>query len=135
MPWRSLHRVFPTVIKTRDAPDTVFAGYPAGRISGYSKSRIPDIRTDTWLDKNIIGKYQVIFFLALFEEKLNKLLVQLNISRISGRISGIRPYRQGNLVSGRIPDLKKAGFSGRISGASLFFQNIHKCLGFKRKKS
>jgi hypothetical protein len=44
-------------------------------------------------------------------------LDQLNISRISGRISGIR---QGNLVSGRIPDTKKAGLSGRISGASLF---------------
>jgi hypothetical protein len=27
--------------------------------------------------------------------------------------------RQGNLVSGRIPDIKKAGLSGRISGASL----------------
>jgi hypothetical protein len=25
---------------TRDAPDTDFAGYPAGRISGFSKSRI-----------------------------------------------------------------------------------------------
>jgi hypothetical protein len=33
------------------------------------------------------------FFLALFEEELNKLLDQLNISRISG----IRPYR----ISGR----------------------------------
>jgi hypothetical protein len=44
-----------------------------------------------------------IFFLALFEEKLYKLLDQLNISRISG-------IRQGNLVSGRIPDIKK----GRI---------------------
>jgi hypothetical protein len=30
----------------RDAPDTVFAGYLAGRISGKSKSRIPDIRPD-----------------------------------------------------------------------------------------
>jgi hypothetical protein len=29
--------------------------------------------------------------------------------------------RQGNLVSGRIPDIKKAGLSGRISGASLVF--------------
>jgi hypothetical protein len=62
-------------------------------------------------------------FFALFEEKLNKLLDQLNISRISG----IRPYRkpdirQGNLVSGRIPDIKKAGLFGRISGASLKMQ-------------
>jgi hypothetical protein len=34
-----------------------------------------------------------IFFLALFEEKLNKLVEKLHISRISGRMSGIRPYR------------------------------------------
>jgi hypothetical protein len=48
---------------TRDAPDTVFAGYPAnpkagyrisGRISG--KGRIPDIRPNTWLDNYIFGK-------------------------------------------------------------------------------
>jgi hypothetical protein len=56
-----------------------------------------------------------IFFLALFEERLNKLLDQLSISRISGRISGIRPYRISGWISGRIPDIKK----GRISGASL----------------
>jgi hypothetical protein len=37
-----------------------------------------------------------IFFLALFEEKLYKLLDHLNIRWISGRISGIRPY----LISG-----------------------------------
>jgi hypothetical protein len=39
-------------LSTRDAPDTVFAGYPvkAGyRISG--EGQIPDIRPDTWLDK------------------------------------------------------------------------------------
>jgi hypothetical protein len=41
---------------SRDAPDTVFAGYPAGRISGSYKSRIPDIRPDTWLDNYIFGK-------------------------------------------------------------------------------
>jgi hypothetical protein len=38
-----------------------------------------------------------IFFLALFEEKLNKLLDQLKISCIFGRISGIWSYR----ISGR----------------------------------
>jgi hypothetical protein len=61
-------------------------------------------------------------FAALFEEKLNKLLDQLNLSRISGRIYGIRPYR----ISGRpiwypagYRISKKAGLSGRISGASL----------------
>jgi hypothetical protein len=32
----------------RDAPDTAFAGHPAGRI--------PDIRPDTWLDNYIFGK-------------------------------------------------------------------------------
>jgi hypothetical protein len=31
-------------MKTRDDPDTVYAGYPAGRVSGESNSRIPDIR-------------------------------------------------------------------------------------------
>jgi hypothetical protein len=37
--------------KTRDAPDTVFAGYPANPKAGYRISgRIPDIRPDTWLD-------------------------------------------------------------------------------------
>jgi hypothetical protein len=41
-----------------------------------------------------------IFFLALFEEKLNKLLDQLNISRISG--STIR-YPTGRRISKR-PD-------------------------------
>jgi hypothetical protein len=44
-----------------------------------------------------------IIFFALFEEKPNKLLDQLNITRISG-------IRQGNLVSGWIPDIIK----GRI---------------------
>jgi hypothetical protein len=34
----------------RDAPDTVFAGYPAN-----PKSRIPDIRPDTWLYNYIFG--------------------------------------------------------------------------------
>jgi hypothetical protein len=38
-------------VATRDAPDTVFAGY---RISG--KGRIPDIRPDTWLDNSIFGQ-------------------------------------------------------------------------------
>jgi hypothetical protein len=41
----------------RDAPDTVFAGYPANPkapISG--KGRIPDIRPDTWLGNYIFGQ-------------------------------------------------------------------------------
>jgi hypothetical protein len=54
-----------------------------------------------------------IFFHAFFEGKLNKFLYWLIIRRISGRISGypaLPDIRQGNLVSGRIPDIKK----GRI---------------------
>jgi hypothetical protein len=94
------------------------------------KGRIPDIRPvrpDTWFDNYIFGKItnkfvktiidfckhqtkqdlvtQLIFmqivFLALFEEKLYKLLDQLNISRKSGRIPGIRPYRISGQISGR----------------------------------
>jgi hypothetical protein len=34
------------ILKCRDAPDTVFTGYPTGRISGESKSQILDIRPD-----------------------------------------------------------------------------------------
>jgi hypothetical protein len=50
-----------------------------------------------------------IVCLALFEEKLNKFLDYLIISRISG-YPALPDIRQGNLVSGRIPDIKK----GRI---------------------
>jgi hypothetical protein len=47
------------IICNRDAPDTVFTGYPANpkagdRISG--KGRIPDIRPDIWLGNYIFGK-------------------------------------------------------------------------------
>jgi hypothetical protein len=41
-----------------------------------------------------------ICFLALFKEKVNKLLDQVNSSRISG-------IWQGNLVSGRILEIQK----------------------------
>jgi hypothetical protein len=37
-------------IQSRDAPDTLFAGYPANPKAGYrisGKGRIPDIRPDT----------------------------------------------------------------------------------------
>jgi hypothetical protein len=47
------------MINTRDAPDTVFAGYPANPKAGYrisGKGRIPDIRPDTWLDNFIFGQ-------------------------------------------------------------------------------
>jgi hypothetical protein len=53
--------------------------------------------------------------LALCEEKLNKLLDQLNISKISSRISDIR---QGNMVSGWIGTEYLAG---GIFGASLLY--------------
>jgi hypothetical protein len=128
-------------------PDIRPAGYPAEPKAGYRisgrisvKGRIPDIRPDTWFDNYIFGeilnkfvktiidfcKHQMkqdlvtklifmqIFFLALFEEKLYILLDQLNISRISGRISGRAIwYPAGYRIA------KKAGLSGRISGASL----------------
>jgi hypothetical protein len=65
-------------------------------------------------------------FLAFFEENLNKLLDQLNISRISGlipiRYPALPDIRQSNLVSGWIPDIKKGRIirpDDRISGASL----------------
>jgi hypothetical protein len=60
----------------------------------------------------------LIFFLALFEEKLKKLLDQLNISWISG----IRPHRISSRAiwypaGYRYRISKKAG----LSGASLIF--------------
>jgi hypothetical protein len=122
-------------------PDIRPAGYLAKpkagyRISGRIPDILPDIRPDTWFDKYIFGKisnkfvktiirfckhqtkhdlvtkliFVQFFFLALFEEKLYKLLDQLNISRISGRAIW---YPVGYRIS------KKAGLSGRISGASL----------------
>jgi hypothetical protein len=48
-----------SIISTRDAPDTVFAGYPANPKAGYrisGKGLIPDIRPDTWFDNYIFGK-------------------------------------------------------------------------------
>jgi hypothetical protein len=53
--WRS--------IIIRDAPGTVFAGYPGNQKAGYrtsDKGRIPEIRPDTWLDSYIfLVKYQL----------------------------------------------------------------------------
>jgi hypothetical protein len=46
-------------VTDRDAPDSVFAGYPANSKAGYRisvKGRIPDIRPDTWFDNYIFGK-------------------------------------------------------------------------------
>jgi hypothetical protein len=50
-----------------------------------------------------------IYFLAIFEEKLNKFLNQQTLAG----------YPVPVPLSGWIPDIKKAGLSGRISGASL----------------
>jgi hypothetical protein len=50
------------IVKSRDAPDSVFAGYPASRISGQPDIRLiqkpdtPDIRPDTWLNNYTFGK-------------------------------------------------------------------------------
>jgi hypothetical protein len=54
-----------STLYTRDAPDTVFAGYTAVRVSGYSKSRIPYIRPNTWLDNYIFGKISIKFIIAV----------------------------------------------------------------------
>jgi hypothetical protein len=59
----------------RDAPDTVFAGYPAGRISGRPEIRLiqkPDTGYPagylSWqiFKKNIFGKIQNKFYLKSF---------------------------------------------------------------------
>jgi hypothetical protein len=50
-----------------------------------------------------------ILFLGLFEGELHKFFDKFNISRISG-YPALPDIRQGNLVSGQIPDIKK----GRI---------------------
>jgi hypothetical protein len=47
------------VVFIRDAPDTVFAGYPVNTEAGYrlsGKGRISDVQPDTWLDNYIFGK-------------------------------------------------------------------------------
>jgi hypothetical protein len=63
VPTRTVQFHLPTrvpVINIRDAPNTVFAGYPANPKAGYrisgrksGKGRIPNIRPDTWLDNYI----------------------------------------------------------------------------------
>jgi hypothetical protein len=47
------------------------------------------------------------------------------VSGLNGYPTG---YPAGNLVSGRISDIKKAGLSGRISGASLMISDESDCL-------
>ena len=41
------------MVASKDVPDIEFAGYPACRISGNSKSRIPDIQPDIRLQPDI----------------------------------------------------------------------------------
>jgi hypothetical protein len=154
-----MHRIlFLPDIQLIRKPETGYPVRAGNRISG--KGRIPDIRPDTWLDNYIFGKisnkfmktalpiidfckhcikndlvtmciFMQILFLALFEEKLNKLLVQLNISRISG----IRPYRISGssiwyLAGYRIS--KKAGYriskKAGLSGASLLWSTLSFCI-------
>jgi hypothetical protein len=66
---------------------------------------------------------------ALLEEKLNQLLNQLNISRISGLTGYPAGYLAAHLISGRIPDIKKRPDypAGRISGASLLEREQNLC--------
>jgi hypothetical protein len=133
-------------------PDIWPAGYPADPKAGYrisGKGQIPDIRPDNLFDNYIFGKTGLaildfckhqtkhnlgtkyisvqIFCLALFEEKLNKLLDQRNNSRISGLTGYPAGYLAGQ--SGIRPDTGyqkrpeyPAGYpAGRISGPSLIF--------------
>ena len=48
-------------IYIRDGPDSSFAGYPAYRISGHFKNRIPDIHLDIWwvLDNGYPAAYRI----------------------------------------------------------------------------
>jgi hypothetical protein len=69
--------------QNRDAPDTIFARYPANPKAGYrisGKGRIPyirkDIRPDTWLDNYIFGKISKIFIKNSFNNY--RLLQTLN---------------------------------------------------------
>jgi hypothetical protein len=75
-----------------------------------STTRYRLLQTKTKYDLVTKLIFMLSVFLALFEEKLNKLMDQLNLSRISGRAI---LYPAGYRIS------KKAGLSGRISGASL----------------
>ena len=72
-----------TTVTCRDAPDTDFAGYPSGRISGYSKIRIPDIRPDI-LSGRISGH-----FLNLKRYQINQIKnLQLYRYRVCSVVAG-----------------------------------------------
>jgi hypothetical protein len=68
-------------------------------------------------------KFYAIFFLALFEEKLNKVLDWLTLAG----------YEAGYPVYGRIPISKKAGLSGQISGASKVLNSDENVIRIRNK--
>jgi hypothetical protein len=72
------------MFKSGDEPESDFAGYPAGRIFGQSKSRIADFRPDIWCRLDTI--YPAARISSYFQYP------------VSGRISG-----KSNPVFGRIP--------------------------------
>jgi hypothetical protein len=121
----------------------------AGRISGQSKSRISGrifnsafkflVRYDIkkgirffkgfhfrYLKHSIFYSTAVTVSRRLFWKFYELIWLSLQFSRISHRMSGYFQFPifgqisvKTNPVSGRIPDFKKAGLSGRISGAFL----------------
>jgi len=109
---------------SRDVPDIEFARYPACRISGRSKSRIPDIRPDIrpyirhFENNNCLVSNKSLRYCQILEDTGTgyeyfprvRFSQHTNLALISGRISGLAGYRisgKAYPVSGRIPDLKK----------------------------
>jgi len=129
--------IFPIgFVLIRDVPDIEFAGYPACRISGRSKSRIPDIRPDIrsfekkncsvsnkslryWQFSEDTGTgYEEIFekcHQEYFPRKIFSLPTDLAQYPAGYRISG-RIFGKAYPVSGRIqyfkkwPDIRLAGY-------------------------
>ena len=61
------------IAKNRDGPDSSFAGYPAYRISGHFKNRIPDIRPDILPDtgyfRHMINNTKILWKSCIFLSK------------------------------------------------------------------
>jgi hypothetical protein len=89
--------------ESRDTFDTDIVGYPAGRISGKSESRISDIRPDFGL------KIQMYVPVPVEFEKIIFVLFFLTFIQ-----HYFQHFLAHNSVTGRIS--KQAGLFGKISG-------------------